>query len=132
MTEKVIEFPKHKVVRDVPDEVIEERNRRADQKMADSIVDELSGILITELDNYNVDVQDKVFAKDFILVIDSIKAAVYRSFGLDHTFHEFIDNNVTLIDADMGSLTKEEIQDKIDAVMADLIAAREDLDKETE
>ena len=41
MTEKVIEFPKHKVVRDVPGQVIEERNRRADLKMADAMVTEI-------------------------------------------------------------------------------------------
>ena len=47
MTDKVIEFPKHKVVRDVPGDVIEERNRRADQKMADSIVTEVSAMIIS-------------------------------------------------------------------------------------
>ena len=81
MTEKVIEFPKHKVVRDVPGEVIEERNRRAEQKAADAIVDEVVGVLITELDNYYVEVTDKQFSKDFILVIDALKSAVYRQFG---------------------------------------------------
>ena len=45
MTEKVIEFPKHKVVRDVPDEVFEERNRKADQKVADAMVEEMTGLL---------------------------------------------------------------------------------------
>ena len=35
MTDKVIEFPKHKVVRDVPDEVFVERSRKADQKVAE-------------------------------------------------------------------------------------------------
>ena len=33
MTDKVIEFPKHKVVRDVPDNVMQERARKADQKV---------------------------------------------------------------------------------------------------
>lgn len=129
MTEKVIEFPKHKVVRDVPGEVIEERNRRADQKMADSIVDEIAGYMITELDNYYVEVQDKQFTKDFILVVDSLKAAVYRSFGLDHHLHSFIDDNVKLIEGKEG-MTKEEIREKIETVIAELSAAKDDLDTE--
>jgi hypothetical protein len=124
---KVLEFPKHKVVRDVPGEVIEERNRRADQKMADAMVDEITGMIITELDNYYVEVQDKQFTKDFILVLDSLKAAVYRSFGLDHHLHEFIDNNVKLIEGKEG-MSKEEIKEKIEQVMAELAAAKDDLD----
>ena len=42
--DKVIEFPKHKVVREVPDTIKEERNQRAQQKMADTIVDEITGL----------------------------------------------------------------------------------------
>ena len=82
MTEKVIEFPKHKVVRDLPGNVMEERQRRADQKMADSIVEELTGIIITELDNYNVNIEDESFTKDLVLTVDALRATVYRQFGL--------------------------------------------------
>lgn len=129
MSDKVIEFPKHKVVRDVPGEVIEERNRKADQKMADALVDDMAGLIATELDNFDIDVQSKGFAKDFIVVVDALKAAIYRQFGLEHHFHDFTDKNISIIDADFGSLTKEQIQDKIDAVMADLVATKEKLDE---
>lgn len=129
MTDKVIEFPKHKVVRDVPGDVLEERNRKADQKMADALVDDMAGLIATELDNFDIDVQSKGFAKDFIVVVDALKAAIYRQFGLEHHFHDFTDKNISIIDADFGSLTKEQIQDKIDAVMADLVATKEKLDE---
>jgi hypothetical protein len=132
MTDKVIQFPKHKVVRDVPGEVLEERNRKADQKMADALVDDMAGLIATELDNFDVDVQSKSFAKDFIVVVDALKAAIYRQFGLEHHFHDFTDKNISIIDADFGTLTKEEIQDKIDSVMADLVATKEKLDKTPE
>lgn len=133
MTEKVIEFPKSKVVREVPQEVIEQRNRRADQKMADAMVDEISGIIITELDNYDViDVTNKEFSKDFILVIDSIKATIYRQLGFEHVLHKFIEDNVSLVDADFSNLSKEEIQEKIDQVMKDLIDAKNNLDLDSE
>ena len=133
MNDKVIEFPKHKVVRDVPVDVIEERNRKADQKMADALVEDMAGILVTELDNFDIDVQSKTFAKDFIVVVDAIKAAIFRQFGLDHPFHAFTDKNISIIDADFGTtLTKEEIQEKLDEVMADLVATKERLDSEAE
>ena len=38
MTEKVIEFPKHKIKREIPEEVLRDRKAKADQKLADSIV----------------------------------------------------------------------------------------------
>ena len=131
MTEKVIEFPKHKVVRDVPNEVLEERNRKADQKMADAMVDDLASIVATEIDNFDLNVQDKTFSKDFIVVVDALKATIYRFFGLEHHFHPFTDKNISIVEADFGSLSKEEIQDKLDEVMADLVAAKKNLDTET-
>lgn len=132
MTEKVIEFPKNKVVREVPEEIKKERQAKADQKMADSIVDEIAGLMITELDNYYIDVQDKQFAKDIVLVVDALKAAVYRSFGIDHHLHEFVDNNVKLIEGDLESLSKEEIKEKIEHIMMELSMAKENIDNEEE
>lgn len=130
MTEKVIEFPKHKVVREIPEEFHRERQAKADQKMADSIVEEVTGLLITELDNYYINVESKKFSKDLVLVADAIKAAVYRSFGIDHHLHDFIDNNVTLIEGNLEGLTKEEIKEKIESVIKELTSAKDDLDKE--
>jgi hypothetical protein len=132
MTEKVIEFPKSKVVREVPAEVHEERNKRADLKMADSIVDEITGLIITELDNYYVEVENKQFAKDMILVADALKACVYRSFGIDHHLHDFIDNNVKIIEGDLNSMSKEEIKEKIEKIMDELTEAKEKIDSDDE
>lgn len=120
MTDKVIEFPKHKVVRDIPEEHLKARQAKADQKFCDSVVDELSGFLITELDNYNIEVtNNKVFAKDFVLVIDALRAAVYRQFDLNHHLHDFIDDNVTLIDG-AANLSKEELAEKIASIIEEL------------
>lgn len=132
MTDKIIEFPKNKVVREIPEEIHIERQAKADQKMADAIVDEVAGLMITELDNYFIEVTDKQFAKDIILVVDSLKAAVYRSFGIDHHLHPFIDDNVKLIEGDIGSLSKEEIKEKIEKIMIELSEAKENIDKEDE
>jgi hypothetical protein len=117
--QNVIEFPRHKVVRDIPDKVIEERNRRADQKTADAIVDDITGYVLTELDNYNVEVESETFGKDFVLAVDAIKAVVYRSFGIEHHLHDFTDNNVKVITGNFASLSAEEIKEKIESMMAE-------------
>ena len=121
MTEKVIEFPKHKVVRDLPGDVIEERNRRADQKMADSIIQELTAIIITELDNYNVNIEDESFTKDLVLTVDALRATVYRQFGFEHHLHPYIEKNIKIIskkDAEaIEDMTEEQIQSMITEMM---------------
>lgn len=126
---KVVDFPKNKIVRDIPDEVIKERQTKSDKKMADAIIEDISGIVLTELDNYPVDVETKQFSKDFILVVDSITAAVYRSFGLDHHLHPLIDENIHLLESGEG-LSKEDIREQIEQLMEKLIEAKEGLDKE--
>ncbi len=126
---KVIAFPPHKVVREVPEEQIIERNRRADQKFCDSVVDDLCGMVITELDNYFINVQDEAFTKDFILVADSLKAAIYRQFDLEHHLHEFVDNNVKLIKGDVSEMSAEEVRAKIDQVIKELQETKENLDE---
>ena len=131
MTEKVIEFPKHKVVRDLPGNVMEERQRRADQKMADSIVEELTGIIITELDKYNVNIEDESFTKDLVLTVDALRATVYRQFGFEHHLHPYIEKNIKIIskkDAEaMEDMTEEQIQNMITEMMK-----TKDLDNDSE
>lgn len=130
MTEKVIEFPKHKVVREVPEEQIKAAEARRDQKFADTVVEEITGIIITELDNYYIEMENKQFSKDIILVVDALKAAVYRQLGIDHHLHDFVDNNVKIIEGDIDGMTKEEIQTKISSLIEELKTASADLDKE--
>ena len=130
MTDKVIEFPKHKVVRDVPGAVLEERARRADQKMADAIVEELTAIMLTELDNYHVEIEEESFTKDLVLVVDALRATVYRQFGFEHHLHPFIEKNIKIIsrkDAEeMQDMTEEQILNMIE----DMMNSKGKLDKE--
>ena len=129
MTEKVIEFPKHKVVRDVTEEQLKERTLRQSEKLADTIVEEITGVMLAELDNFLVDIQDKQFQKDFVLVVDGLKASVYRSFGLDHHLHDFIDRNVKLIDG-ASKMTKEELAERIQTIIAEVDSEFDNDEKE--
>lgn len=127
---KVIEFPKNKVVRELPEEIHIARQAKADQKFADSVVDELAGFLLTELDNYNIEVENKAFAKDFVLVVDSLRATVYRSLGLDHHLHMFIDDNVKLLEGNIEGLSKEQIADQIAKMIEEISKEKVDTEEE--
>ena len=129
MTDKVIEFPKHKVVRDVPGEVMEERARRADQKMADAIVEEITSIILTELDNYHVDVEEESFAKDVVLVVDALRATVYRQFGFEHHLHPFIEKNIKIISKADAKAMEDMNEEQILNMIEDMMNSKEQVDK---
>ena len=129
MTDKVIEFPKHKVVRDLPGEVLEERARRADQKMADAIVEEITSIVLTELDNYHVDVEEESFAKDLVLVVDALRATVYRQFGFEHHLHPFIEKNIKIISKKDAEAMENMSEDQILNMIEDMMNSKEQVDK---
>ena len=132
MTDKVIEFPKSKVVRALPEEVTKARQAKADQKMADAIVDDIVGMIITELDNCMLNVEDRQFSKDFVLIADALKACVYRQFDIEHHLHDFIDSNIALIEGDLEDMSKEQIKEKVEQVMEDLRKAKEKLELPSE
>ena len=99
------------------------------QKFADSVVDELSGFLLTELDNYDIEVENKAFSKDFVLVVDALRATIYRSLDLDHHLHTFIDDNVKLIEG-AGNLSKEELTDRIVEMIEGMVKEKVDSEEE--
>ena len=130
MTDKVIEFPKHKVVRDIPGNVLEERARRADQKMADSIVEEITAIIITELDNYNVNIEEESFAKDVVLMVDTLRATVYRQFGFEHHLHPYIEKNIKIISKKDAEAMEDMTEEQIKKVIEDMMKSKLDKDSE--
>ena len=128
MTEKVIEFPKHKVVRDVPGDVIDERNRRADLKVADAMVTEITSMIITELDNYCLNIEDESFTKDLVLLVDALRAAIYRQFDIDHHLHPYIENNVKLISKKDAEAMEDMSSDQIKAMIEEMLKNKETVD----
>ena len=130
MSEKVIEFPKNKVVRDIPGQVLEERQKRADQKMADGIVEEVTAMVITELDNYFVNIEDESFTKDLVLMVDALRATVYRQFGFEHHLHPFIEKNIKIISKKDAKAMEDMNEEQILNMIEDMMKSKEKLDKE--
>jgi hypothetical protein len=131
MTEKVIEFPKHKVVRDIPGDVIEERNRRADQKMADNIVTEVSAMIISELDNFLINVEDESFTKDLVLLVEALRATVYRQVGFEHYLHPYIEKNINIISKKDAEAIENMTEEQIQKMILEMVKMKE-LDKDND
>ena len=96
---KVLEFPKSRIVREVPVDIeeIEKAKERGLTSYADGIVEDLVGNIYTELENYGLDIENEHFEKDFSFAMDGIRSTVYRILGIEHHLHDFVDNSVKMM-----------------------------------
>lgn len=110
----VVEFPSHRIVREnLNNEIVELAKEKSTQKFADTIVEDMIGNMIEDLENCGVDIDEPSFIKDFSLTVDSLRAAIYRHFGIDHSLHDFIDKNIKMVNRETG-LPLETIEDVLD------------------
>lgn len=98
MTENVVNFPAHRIVREHAGvEAIELAKEKSTQKFADTITEDMIGNMVEDLENSGIDIDNEQFMKDFSLAVDSLRAAIYRHFGLEHHLHDFIDTNIKMV-----------------------------------
>lgn len=100
----ILEFPKNKIIREMPAdiEVIEKAKEKAINTFADQIVDMTIENILEQFESYGIDTETKHFRKDISLTIDGLRATVYRAFGIPHHLHDFIDNNVKMMNKETG------------------------------
>ena len=100
----VFEFPKDKIVRDVPINIeeIEKAKEKGKKQYADSILSEVSAGLLAELENYGIELEDDkaVLSKDFLFLTDVLKSIIYRNMNIDHPLHSFVDDNVAIFNTE--------------------------------
>lgn len=96
----VFEFPKDKIVREVPlgIEEVEKAKEKGKQNYADGMTEEISTFILAELENFGVDTSTKEFTKDFIFLNDVVKCLIYRNMGLQHSLQNFIDEHVQIVE----------------------------------
>ena len=109
MTENILEFPKHRIVREYAgvlenDPTIGQAKERSRFNFAESVSDELINVLLNEMENFGMETESDTFLKDFSMTVDAMRATVYRTFGVPHPLHDFIDNNVKMIHRDTGEV----------------------------
>ena len=98
MSDKVVEFPKHKIIREAPVQIeeLEKVKEKGRMNYADTIIDDLIGNIYSELENYGLELDGEGFDKDFSFAMDGLRACVYRVLGVKHHLHNFLDENVTM------------------------------------
>lgn len=111
----VFEFPKNKIVREVQPNIdeIERAKHKSLLNYADMIVDDMVGNMLDAFDNYGIEVEKEDFQKDFAFSVDALKATVYRYFGIEHSLHSFIDENVKIVPKELADVMNgEEVSEK--------------------
>ena len=96
----ILEFPKSKIVRDpLPDsDELKKMKKKSVKNLADSLTAEVCDTLLSHFDNYGIDTDNETFVKDFIFLSSIVAATIYRTLGVDHEFHDFIDAMVSVED----------------------------------
>lgn len=102
MTDNVFQFPKDKIVREVPPNIdeIEKHRERGRQNYSEDIINDIVENLTLLMDSYGVDQDGKNFERDFIFAVDALRAMIYRAMNVDHTLHTFVDKHVTIMKRD--------------------------------
>lgn len=100
----VLEFPKNRIVREnniINDDAEDAKAKKEEKiKFANLIVYDVLKHVVEDFENYGIDFNDDSYDKDFEHMIMSIKSAVYRTMGLNHFMHDWIDENSDFIGMD--------------------------------
>lgn len=132
MTDNVFQFPKDKIIREVPPnlEEIEKHRERGRQNYADDIVGDIIENLILLLDSYGVDQDGKNFERDFTFAIDALRAMIYRAMNVEHSLHEFVDNHVSIVKKDeTGNIIIDAPEEMQEIILQTITASDQELDK---
>lgn len=98
----VFKFPEHKIVREIPPQIeeIEKAKEKGKQNYAEDIITDFADSMLGALDSYGIDQDGKNFDKDLAFAVEAIRAMIYRSLGLEHHLHDFVDSHVSVLRKD--------------------------------
>jgi hypothetical protein len=133
MSNNVFKFPEHKIVREIPPQIeeIEKAKEKGKQNYAEDIAVDFAESMIAVLDSYGIDQDNENFDKDLSFAVEAIRAMIYRSLGIKHHLHEFIDTHVSVLKKDKdGNFVLESPSDMEEIIISELELEEETLDEE--
>lgn len=115
----IVQFPTNRIVREVAPNIeeLEKAKEKSLQRHAETIVEDILLNTLDALENYGVDTETEQFERDFTFASDSLRATIYRTFGIDHALHEFINTNVQIVKAE----SYEDLREKMKELLAEAV-----------
>lgn len=132
----VFKFPESKIVREIPPQIeeIEKAKEKGKQNYAEDIAIDFAESMLAVLDSYGIEQDTEHFGKDLAFTVESIRAMIYRSLGIKHHLHNFIDNNVSILRKDKnGNIVLDSPSDTEELIIAEIETQdefKEDIDTE--
>lgn len=127
MTESnnVVEFPKHKIVRDnsIDAEAVAKKKQKGLEAFADNLTQEITENMLMDFDNSGINIESDTFTKDFHFLVGILTATIYRTMDLKHDLQDFIDDRVRIVKDEEYDILKS-----VDTIEFDKL---EELDKPT-
>lgn len=95
---KIIQFPEHRIVREATHNIDELKKAKEKSiiNFAEGLINDLTFIIYTEFENNGVETDGEKFETDYSFMVDSLRSCVYRTLGISHSLHEFIDTSVQM------------------------------------
>lgn len=111
-TNNILLFPKDKIVREAINDVedLKKAQEKSVRNYADTTVDELTNLIIGEIDNYGLEREEDAVKRDLHFALTVLSAAVYRSLKIHHEMHPFLDDYVKTVEM----ILKETTEDTLD------------------
>lgn len=131
MSNNVFKFPEHKIVREVPPQIeeIEKAKEKGKQNYAEDIITDFAESMLGALDSYGIDQDGRHFDKDLSFAVEGIRAMIYRSLGLEHHLHDFVDTHVSVLKRDKNGNFILETPEEMEEIIISEIETHIDTDK---
>ena len=100
---KVIQFPKKNIVREVDSDQIKEVIKRKNEKFIDFTSNEIAELLGMEFDNIGIISDEETYTKDFILLVEAVRSLICRQLGFVHQFQTFADKHIRSTNIELPS-----------------------------
>jgi len=122
---KVIQFPKKNIVREIPNEQIKTVVKRKNEKFVEFASNEIAELLGMEFDNMGIIIDPDTYTKDFVLLVEAVRSLLMRQLGFSHKFQSFADKHIrdAIIEMPSGldnvpmEVLHERIQASVEATM---------------
>lgn len=109
---KIIQFPEHRIVREATHNIDELKKAKEKSiiNFAEGLINDLTFIIYTEFENNGVETDGEKFETDYSFMVDSLRSCVYRTLGINHSLHDFIDTSVQMkpFDKKKGKLVDDD------------------------
>jgi EAL domain-containing protein (putative c-di-GMP-specific phosphodiesterase class I) len=104
-TNNVVLFPKQTVVNQEvsPENFMKIMEEKGKVNFIENVVQEIAENAAQHMSDYGIDINSEQFVHDYSFALVVLRSAIYRSIGMEHPLHEFLDSNVVFSETELDT-----------------------------